>query len=54
MSTNNNDIETIEVGENCYCTKKLTLLTKQMRELKKIVEQQAKEIETLKKVIKSI
>ena len=41
-----------EIPKDCECSKKNTLLARQLKELKKELERQAREIETIKKVLK--
>lgn len=46
---NNNDKKTLE---KCFCTKKIMVLEKQLKELKAEVERQKRTIDTLIKVLK--
>ena len=53
MSQNKYENEKInESAKDCECSKKNTLLARQLKDIKKELERQAREIETIKKALK--
>lgn len=51
VETNNK--ETTKNTEKCFCEKKISTFLKEIKVLKEEVEKQSKQIETLKKVLKT-